>query len=84
MGFRDHIPHCAGFITQLKCSSLLEVILLFISLMIRETSLTSNGHENVYFPASNERVSLRVLDKRETSTAKARARDALANRETGF
>ena len=43
--------------------------------MIREISWTSNRHENVYFPASNERVSLRVLDKRETSTAKARARE---------
>ena len=72
-GFSNHIPHCAGFITQLKYSLLLEVILLFIS-----------WHENVYFPACNERVSLRVLDKRQTSKAKVRARDALANRETGF
>ena len=39
-------------------------------------------HENVYFPDSIERV-LRVLEKRETSTTKARAREARANRETG-
>ena len=41
--------------------------------------------EIVYIPDSIERV-LRehVLEKRETSTAKARARDARANRETGF
>ena len=39
----------------------------------------------VYFHDSIERV-LRehVLEKRETSTAKASARDARANRETGF
>ena len=39
----------------------------------------------VYFPASIELV-LRehVLEKRETSTAKARARDARANREIRF
>ena len=43
----------------------------------------SNRHVNVYFPNSIERV-LRVLEKRETSTAKARARDTRANRETGF
>ena len=30
------------------------------------------------------RALLPVLEKRETSTAKARARDARANRETGF
>ena len=33
---------------------------------------------NVYFPDSTERV-LRVLEKRETSTGKARARDSRAN-----
>ena len=38
---------------------------------------------NVYFPDSIERV-LRVLERRETSTAKARARDSRANWETGF
>ena len=38
---------------------------------------------NVYFPDPIERV-IPVLEKRETSAAKARARDACANRETGF
>ena len=50
--------------------------------MTRESSWTSNKHENVYFPDSIERA-LRVLEKRETNTAKARAREARANRETG-
>ena len=69
MGFSTHLPHCAGFITQL--------------LVTVESPWTSNRHENIYFPDFIERV-LRVLDKRETSAAKARARDARANRETGF
>ena len=38
---------------------------------------------NVYFPNSTEPV-LRVLERRETSTATARARDSRANWETGF
>ena len=54
-----------------------------MSLITRESSWTSNKHENVYFPDFIERV-LRALEKRETSTAKARARDARANGETGF
>ena len=69
MGFNTHLPHCAGFITQL--------------LVTVESPWKSNRHENIYFPDFIERV-LRVLDKRETSAAKARARDARANRETGF
>ena len=38
---------------------------------------------NVYFPDSIERV-WQVLERRETSTATARARDSRANWETGF
>ena len=38
---------------------------------------------NVYFPDSIERV-LRVLERRETSTAKARARDSRAIERLGF
>ena len=38
----------------------------------------------IFLTARAIRRVLRVLEKRETSAAKARARDACANRETGF
>ena len=74
-----------GFITQLKYSSLLEVIFTIVSLITRESSWTSNKHENVYFVA-RPRHKARFTSTRGTRTsgAKARARDACANRETGL
>ena len=47
------------------------------------TQLNYSSLLEVMFPDFVECV-LRALEKRETSTSEARARDARANRETGF
>ena len=54
-----------GFTTQLKYSSLLEVIFTIVSLITRESSWTSNKHENVYFP-DRPRHKARFTSTRET------------------
>ena len=38
----------------------------------------------MYIFETSSKCVLRVIEKRETSTSEARARDARANRETGF
>ena len=38
----------------------------------------------MYIFVTSSKYVLRVIEKRETSTSEARARDARANRETGF
>ena len=54
-----------GYTTQLKYSSLLEVIFTIVSLITRESSWTSNKHENVYF-ADRPRHKARFTSTRET------------------
>ena len=77
-GFQHSHSSCAGFITELKYLSLLEVIFTIYS------THKSRKFMNKYVIFLTHKRVLRVLEKRETSTAKAGARDARANRETGF